>query len=95
MIAMFDSMIYDKIIENEGFLDILKRRHSQGTLRIIDTHIQHDQLSATTDEWKKTRLLALIDELKPLAVRVPTIGGVWDVTRWDEGTFGSDIATMP
>ncbi|MFM7346401.1 MAG: hypothetical protein ACKO1J_13670 [Tagaea sp.] len=90
MIVMLDSMIYDKIIENDGFLDVLKRRHSQGTLRIIDTHIQLDQLSATTDECKRTRLLALIEELKLLAVRVPTIGGVWDVTRWDEGTFGSD-----
>jgi len=87
--VMFDSMIYDKIIETEGFLDLLKKRHRDGVLRILDTHIQQDQLTATpSSNSKRDQLLALYLELKPLAERIQTSVGVWDVSRWDEAEFG-------
>jgi len=89
--VMFDSMIYDKIIETPGFLELLKKRHQQGVLRILDTHIQQDQLTATPlSNSKREPLLTLYEELKPLAKRVRTSGGAWDVARWDEADFGAD-----
>ncbi len=96
MIVMFDSMIYDEILASEGVLDLLKIKHSKGHIEIIDTHVQHNQISNIPPEKNdhREKLLDLYEQLRPLAKRVPTAAGVWDVTRWDEGTFGEGTGDL-
>ena len=54
-------------------------------MKLISTHVQRDELSLAPDH-KRDALLAIY-ELSEVA---QTTGAVWDVSRWDQSTYGSD-----
>ena len=80
---MLDTNIYDKIIATSGMSEHLNPLSKDGKITILCTHIQEDELANIPNEQKRK----LIEEI--VKIKVPTNGMVWDVSRWDEATFGN------
>ena len=80
---MLDTNIYDKIITTSGMTERLNQLSKDGKITILCTHIQEDELANIPNEQKRK----LIEEI--IKIKVPTNGMVWDVSRWDEATFGN------
>ncbi len=85
MRIMLDSNIHDLIVANPAACDAVKRSIEDGRLKLVSTHVQHDELKRAP-EPKRTTLLEIYD----LAELRPTNGAVFDVSRWDQCQFGTD-----
>lgn len=77
-IFMLDTNIFDKIIGNEGLKTRIMELKNKGQVAILTTHIQIDELSATSDVVKRERLLEWANEICEF---IPTMGFVLDVSR--------------
>lgn len=58
-----DSMIVDKIMDTPDFLATLQRAGAEGHLIIVGSHVVRNQLEATRDTDRRSRLLATYDAL--------------------------------
>lgn len=84
---MLDSMIFDKIIDNEKLkIKILGLKH-RNQIRILITHIQNDQLNKTPDVKKRGKLRDCADEI---CETIPTCGLVWGTSKWGGARWGSE-----
>jgi hypothetical protein len=81
---MLDSNVHDLIIADQRSIDAIARRIEGGELKLISTHVQRDELSLAP-ETKRAALM----EIYKMSQSVPTSGAMWDVSRWDESTWGS------
>lgn len=83
--VMIDSNIYDKIAEDnlQGKITALCRR---GSIEVLTTHIQLDELSNVLDDHYRSQLRSVE------ASCVPTDVIAWDVSRWDECKWGNRAA---
>jgi predicted nucleic acid-binding protein len=75
---LIDSMIYDKIVDEAGVLDLVTRCVSSGGLTLLSTHVQVDEIRQIRDENRRDRLLAI-----PTA-EVPTSGFIVGISRLDQ-----------
>lgn len=82
---MLDSNIHDLIAANAVAKQTVLNRIRSGQLKLITTHIQRDEISKAPAE-KRESLLEIFD----FGEVVPTQGAMWDVSRWDEASWGSD-----
>ncbi len=55
-------------------------------LGVCITHVQADELSATSREDRRASLVAALNRVE--AVRVPTSAAVWNESKWDEAEWG-------
>ena len=85
MRIMLDSNVYDLVVADQVILSAIKRRIADGRLTLVSTHVQRDELSLAP-ETKRAALLAIYG----MADSVSTTGAVWDVSKWDECSWGSD-----
>ena len=79
---MLDTNVYDRIVADEAFLTKLIKAHNDGKIVVLETHVQRDELARISDDAKR----ALVKRVP--GVKIVTSGMVWDVSRFDEGTFG-------
>ena len=85
MRAMLDSMVTDDLLARPDVFDLADALVGTGHLTLLTTHVQRDQVSQTPDEPKRVALLVVQQRF----TRIPTQGFVWDLSNWDEGTWGS------
>lgn len=79
---MLDSNVYDRIVEREGFCELLKRAIQLGHIDIVQTHIQEGELANIPDAEKRIAVLAVPGR------KVATRGAVWDISRWGRARWG-------
>jgi hypothetical protein len=82
---MLDSNVHDLIVADQQLKEAVLKRIADGRLKLIGSHVQRDELSLAPLP-KRNELLAIY-ELSDVA---QTTGAVWDVSRWDQSTYGSD-----
>jgi hypothetical protein len=82
MKIMLDTMIYDKLVADSGNLQLLLKAIGEGKLALLATHIQRDQLSDIPVLEKRAQVLTIP------TTSVPTSGAVFDLSKWDEATWG-------
>jgi len=82
MNIMFDTNIYDKIIDNLGMVDRLNQLTKEGKLVVLSTHIQDDELARIPDEKKRHAIAEISRKM------VTTSGAVWGVSKWGKATWG-------
>jgi predicted nucleic acid-binding protein len=87
MRIMLDSNVHDLIANDQSVLSAIQQRIADGRLTLVSTHVQRDELSRAL-EPKRAALL----EIYGLAESVSTTGAVWDVSSWDECSWGTDEA---
>ena len=83
---VFDSNVFDKIIEDREAFEKLTQKMRTRVIQVITTHIQRDELSRTSDLVKRTKLL---DTYDALANEVPTSGAIWGVSKWGKALWGT------
>lgn len=79
---MLDSMVYDKIIAMPQMVDWLNQLSTDGKVVVLCTHIQQDELACIPDKQKREIVAKIIRK------NVPTSGGVFDVSKWGQFTWG-------
>jgi hypothetical protein len=84
MRIMLDSNVHDLIMTDRAVLSEIRQRVAGGRLTFVSTHVQRDELSLAP-EPKRAELLAIYG----LAEKVSTTGAVWDVSSWDECSWGT------
>lgn len=84
---MLDSMIYDLVASEQELSDRIKAAVVKGTMTVLSTHIQEDQLAATPDLTKRNPLLSTLSKITPN--HIPTAGAVWDMSKWGDCTWGN------
>jgi hypothetical protein len=84
MRVMLDSMVHDLVVADEALLTLLNAKVAAGALTLLSTHVQHDELSRIPDQQKRDSVLSV-----PVT-RTVTRGMIWDVSQWDECTWGDD-----
>ncbi len=82
MRLMLDTMIYDKIVETPGMLELVLRLVDRGEVEILATHIQQDELANDPDERRRAEVAKIPRQ------EIPTSGAVWDTSKWDKATWG-------
>ncbi len=82
MRLMLDTMIYDKVVDTPGMLELLQRLVDEGEVEILATHIQEDELAKIPDERKRAEVSKIPRQ------EVPTSGAVWNTSKWDRATWG-------
>jgi hypothetical protein len=75
-----------KDIDNHMF-EIAFQKIEERKMSVIATHVQFDELSATPDLSRRTRLLRIYQFL---VKEVPTSGAVWGVSKWGQAKYGTD-----
>ena len=80
--VVLDTQIYDMIVAVPGLPERLAHLRAAGSLVILQTHVERDELDAIPDEQKKAAVLAV-----PVTA-MHTSGAVWGVSKWDQATWG-------
>ena len=71
---MLDSNIFDQLLTETIFLDLLENAAIKGQIALVVTHIQKNELLQTGDAAKRTALLSVFDRLANHSRKVPTQG---------------------
>jgi predicted nucleic acid-binding protein len=79
---MFDTNIYDLIIARRGFTERLSRLVAAGTIDIVRTHVQEDEIGRIPDMAKRARMSKIPGR------KISTSGAAWGISRWDEARWG-------
>jgi hypothetical protein len=72
---LLDSMIHDKLMDEPGALELATELVSRGSLTLLSTHIQNDEIARTPDAERAARLATVPTE------SVPTYGFVVGMSR--------------
>jgi predicted nucleic acid-binding protein len=83
---MFDTMEYDKLLENQATYEKLLHLITYRRIELLTTHIQRDEIMATPDEAKRTKLMRLFTTAHLIATR----GIIFGTSRFGEARFGRD-----
>ena len=82
--VMFDSNAYDAILAH-GDADHLRALIAAGTLDVITTHVQEDELRQIKDETRRETLLALYFSLQKR--KTPASVSLWGISSWEQGEW--------
>ena len=81
--CMFDTVIFNRIVEHKVSVELLAE-----CVNVYVTHVQHDEINATSCPEKKAELNQVIVDLAPK--ERPTESAVFDVSEWDNASFPED-----
>lgn len=70
-----DSMIFDRLVENDELITLVTRLVDEGRIELVSTHVQRDELDEIPDPEKRERTATI-----PVSL-VPTYGFVIGVSR--------------
>ena len=79
---MLDTNVFNHVLEGKIDFKVLNGRD------LIATHVQHDEITQTKDEGRRTALLAVFRHTP--AEQVATESAVFGVSRWGQAKWGSD-----
>lgn len=79
---ILDTHIYDEIVAAPAMPEQLARLQEAREIIILQTHIERDELTMIPDEQKRAATLAI------QVTTIPTSGGVLDLSKWGEFTWG-------
>jgi predicted nucleic acid-binding protein len=74
MRIILDSNIFDQLLIETVFLDLLENAAIEGQITLVVTHIQENELLQTGDAAKRAALLSVFNRLAKLSNKVPTQG---------------------
>lgn len=80
---MFDTTIFNRILDGK-----FDRSELSDDVELYITHVQRDEIAATSDSNRKIQLLEVLANIVPESM--PTESAVWDYSNWDEAKFGDD-----
>jgi hypothetical protein len=83
---LLDSMIYDQLLNDRKCYDLIIQKCKEGSIEILITHVQLDQLKATPDLNKRQSLLSIVANIP--SRKISTAGAVWGMSKWDEAKWG-------
>ena len=81
--VMLDTNVFNALVDNKI------SRVALSNHRLVATHVQIDELQATSDEDRRTRLKDLCFQI--VEEFLLTSSAVWDVSRWDQAKWGDCI----
>jgi hypothetical protein len=81
---MLDTMIFDHIVADDALANSVVAAVRNGSIMIVTTHIQEDQIAVISDDKKREAILHI-----PRAV-VPTTGFAWDISRLGMAELADD-----
>ena len=81
--CMFDTVIFNRIVEHKVSVELLAE-----CVNVYVTHVQHDEINATSCPEKKVELNQVFVDLAPK--ERPTESAVFDVSEWDNASFPED-----
>ena len=81
---MFDTKAFGKILKMKSPHDLLAGKHEY-----FITHVQKDELEATTDDRIRNQLLTVFHAIPQNAI--PTESAVFDFSRFDMAKFGDGL----
>ncbi len=82
--VIFDSHIFDKIVDGDLDINLLEKNKEQYEFYI--THIQIDEINRCPDEEKRAKLLLFKTKIRPIVI--PTESIVLGTSRFGESKFG-------
>jgi hypothetical protein len=82
-----DANAIDPIVDLPGAYEVMRSSVNQERLGVLFTHITIDELAATPDEDRRSRLLLLLVDLGRL---IPTGARVLGFSRLNYARFGDD-----
>ena len=82
--VMLDTQIYDLIIATPDMVRRLNALTDAGTLEILSTFAQEEELAAIPDDGKRR------DAFQIKRTRVPAAAGPWGLAPWGEFPWGAD-----
>jgi hypothetical protein len=88
---MLDSNGFDHLLVIADAVDVLNELTRRGRLLMITTHVQRNEL-AQTPEPRRAKLLSAYDRLA--MTEVPTDGGIWGVSEWDNFKWGDGTGSL-
>ena len=74
---MFDTMIFAHIVADPSFADAVRDATSSGSITILTTHIQEDQIAAIGDDEKREAIMRIPRTVVPttgIAIGVSKLG---------------------
>src|SRR5687768_311672 len=80
---MLDTNVFDAVIAVHDVPDKLNALSKLGTIEIVTTHVQEDELAGIKDDAKREGVLSIS------RVCVTTAGAVFDTSKFDMATFGN------
>jgi predicted nucleic acid-binding protein len=80
--AMLDTQIFDRIAETPGLVHDINALAASGSLIILTTHIQEDELASLPDVKKAGEIKKIV------RTQVPTAGSIYDLSRFGAATYG-------
>lgn len=83
--AVIDSNAVDVIADTPGLLDEIQSAIDNGCLRLLFTHVTHDELAATGDPVRRARLLSVAEAVGQM---VPTGAFVLGTSRLGQARLG-------
>ncbi len=81
---MLDTMVFDRIVADAAFGEAVRAAVRSGSITIVTTHIQEDQIAAIPADEKRNAIMRI-----PRRV-VPTTGFVLDVSRLGMARFADE-----
>src|SRR5688500_16702786 len=90
---MVDSNVFDVLAEDDELVALCLRHIFGGTLRLVVTHVQADELSAIPlrpSEGTISYRAYLLMHLDRMTAPVVTAGPVLDLSRFDQSSFFSE-----
>lgn len=79
---MIDTNVYDKIVACDGLVLRLTDLIRDEKIVLLTTHVQNDELAKIADIEK------LREVLKVPTKTITTSGSVWDVSKWNNSSWG-------
>jgi hypothetical protein len=89
--VVFDTNVYNRIADTLGAADGVRLAIAKDRIQLIETHLQEDQLEATTCDERRTLLKRVLESIP--GEKGPTEVIVWDVSKWDQANFSDDATT--
>ena len=76
---MLDTNLFNGIIDGKISPNVFQGQ------KFMVTHVQRDELNATSDPTRRAKLLSVFELVE--ADSIPTSTAIWDDSRWDEANW--------
>jgi len=84
---MLDTMIFDHIVVDDAFAGAVQEAARSGSITIVTTHIQEDQISEIPDDEKRKAISRIPRDI------VPTTGFALDVSRLRMARLADEVTS--
>lgn len=91
MRVLFDTGVYNRLADDGDLRRMIEHATMAKTIVVVETHIQDDQLMATSLEERRNRLQETLAATG--GQRHSTSGVVWNLSRWGEAEWSDEEAS--